>query len=78
MIDKQNVLPDALYSAEEVMEILGFTRVETIYEISDDELVPTRVGPRRGRKMFRGRDLIAYMDAGRPSGSPPLYEVEAA
>jgi hypothetical protein len=63
---KNEVLPNALYSAAEVAELLGFSRVKSVYEIPERELVPTRVGPRRGKKMYRGRDLLAYLDAGRP------------
>jgi hypothetical protein len=36
------------------------------YEIPEDQLVPTRVGTRRGKKLFRGRDILEYMNRGRP------------
>jgi hypothetical protein len=76
--EKAEILADALYSAAELAALFGFERVETIYEIPESELVPTRVGPRRGRKLFRGRDVMRYVDAGRPGGAPNLYEREAA
>lgn len=64
---KIEVLADALYDAAEVATILGFgSKTKAVYRIPEDELVPTRVGPRRGRKMYRGRDILSYMDAGRP------------
>jgi hypothetical protein len=75
MKEKREILPNALYKAREVAELLGFDRVDTIYAIPEDELVPTRVGPRRGRKMYRGHDVIRYLDRGRPRGAPKLADV---
>ena len=54
-----------LFSAAEAADALGFRRKNTVYEIPECDLPRTRVGPRRGRTMFRGEDLIAYMAAGR-------------
>lgn len=54
-----------LYSAAEAAQVLGFRRRNTIYEIPERDLPRTRVGPRRGRTMFRGEDLLAYLTAGR-------------
>lgn len=63
---KVRIVPDALYSVEEVAHILGFdSRPGTVYEIPERELVPTWVGPRRGTKRFLGRDIIAYVSAGK-------------
>lgn len=76
MTEKIEVLPDALYKPIEAAEILGFSnRPKTIYDIPESELVPTWTGPRRGRKMFRGRDILRYMDNGRPRGAPALEGV---
>lgn len=69
---KREILRSAMYSAEEVAEILGLTRTKTVYSIPEDELVPTRVGPRRGRKMYLGADILAYLSRGRPPGAPKL------
>lgn len=65
MSDKREILPDALYSVDEVAEFLGTRRRMTVYQIPEAELIPTWVGPRRGRKMYRGRDVLRYLDAGR-------------
>jgi hypothetical protein len=62
---KREILENALYSVDEVAEILGTRRRMTVYQIPESELVPTWVGPRRGRKMYRGRDILRYMDQGR-------------
>lgn len=76
MSEKHEVLPDALYNVREVAAILDCeSRPNTVYDIPESELVPTWVGPRRGRKMFRGRDLLRYLDAGRPESAPALYEM---
>lgn len=66
------ILPNAMYTAGDVAELLGLSRVDSIYQIPEDELVPTRVGPRRGRKMYRGLDVLAYLDRGRPRSAPRL------
>lgn len=76
---KLEVLPDAMYSVRDVAEILDFeSRPGTIYDIPEAELVPTWVGPRRGKKMFRGRDILRYIDAGRPRTAPKLYDPTAS
>jgi hypothetical protein len=60
------IVPDALYEAKEAATILGLAkRPKTIYSIPEAQLVPTWVGPSRGKKMFRGADLLAYMERGR-------------
>lgn len=57
---------DKLYTARETATFLGFgRRVKTVYTIPERELVPTRTGPRRGRKMYRGEDILAYAERGR-------------
>jgi hypothetical protein len=64
-VSKREILPGALYSAAEVAALLGLGHANRVYEIPESELIPTRVGARRGRKMFRGVDVLAYLDAGR-------------
>jgi hypothetical protein len=64
--EKVEVLPGALYDVRETAAILKCKRVNSVYEIPEDELVPTWVGPRRGKKTFRGSDIIAYMNGNRP------------
>jgi hypothetical protein len=64
-MSKREILPQALYSAAEVAALLGLGHANRVYEIPEAELVPTRVGARRGRKMFRGVDVLAYLSAGR-------------
>jgi hypothetical protein len=59
------IVPDALYEARKVAQILGLPRVKSVYNIPERELVPTWVGPRRGKKMFRGADVLAYLERGR-------------
>ena len=54
-----------LFTAAEAADVLGFRRRNTVYEIPERDLPRTRVGPRRGRTMFRGEDLLAYIIAGR-------------
>ena len=54
-----------LFTAAEAAQALGFRRRNTVYEIPECDLPRTRVGPRRGRTMFRGEDLLAYITAGR-------------
>lgn len=75
---KAEILPGALYSVRETADILGFSRrPATVYDIPESELVPTWVGPRRGRKMFRGRDINAYLDSGR-QGTRPARHLDLA
>ena len=62
--------PDALYDPLETARILGFRgkpegAKNRIYEIPAKELPRTWVGPNGGKAMFRGRDILAYMDARR-------------
>lgn len=72
MSEKREILPNAMYKPAEVAELLGLEREKTVREIPETELGPTRVGPRRGRKMYRGADVIRYLDRGRPQGAPKL------
>lgn len=71
---KTEVLPDALYTPEETAAILGFrgkskkSRTNAVYAIPAAELPRTPTGPRGGNVMFRGRDLLEYMDARRRTG----------
>jgi hypothetical protein len=76
--EKQEILSHALYDAKELAEMFGFDRVESIYEIPEDELIPTRVGARRGRKKFLGLDVLRYLAAGRPRNAPALEERRVA
>lgn len=71
-MQKKEILPNALYEAHEVAKLIGLRRTKSVHEIPEDELVPTRVGPRRGRKMYRGADVLAYLERGRPRGAPKL------
>lgn len=59
------IAPDRLYDANEVQQILGFKRKKSVYEVPECQLPATWVGPRRGKKMYRGRDLLAYLERGR-------------
>jgi hypothetical protein len=59
------VVAERLYDAAEVAAILGLRRKKSVYEIPERHLVPTWVGPRRGKKMFRGRDVMKYIEHGR-------------
>lgn len=61
------IIPERLYDASEVQEILGLKRKKTVYEIPERHLPPTWVGPRRGSKRYRGRDVLAYLERGRRS-----------
>lgn len=71
--DKMEVLPGALYSPMEVAAILGFKRrPKSVYDIPETELVPSWVGPRRGKKMYKGSDVLAYIDAGRPQAKSKI------
>jgi hypothetical protein len=70
MTEKIEVLPGALYDVQETAQILGFAkRPKSIYDIPDSELIPTWVGARRGKKMFRGSDILQYMERGRSGSS---------
>ena len=60
--------PDKLYSAREVAEILGYrsssdkANTNRIYEISDEELPRVPVGPRGGKRMIWGRDILDFIE----------------
>lgn len=71
-MEKKEILPGAVYEAPEVAELLGLKRVDSVYAIPEDELVPTRVGPRRGKKVFMGSDVIEYLQRGRSKRAPRL------
>jgi hypothetical protein len=71
-MEKREILPGAVYDAPEVAELLGLQRVKTIYEIPETELAASWVGPRRGKKVYRGADVIAYLDRTRSPGAPKL------
>jgi len=51
--------PERLYDASQIAEYFGIHR-DTLYKIPDRLLPRTRVGPRRGRTKFKGRDVLAY------------------
>jgi hypothetical protein len=51
--------PERLYTAQAIGEYLGLSR-DSVYQIPDRHLPRTRVGPKRGRVMFKGRDVLAY------------------
>ena len=65
---KIEVLPDALYTPVETAEILGFrgtnpkSRTNAVYNIPAGQLPRTPTGPRGGNVMFRGRDILAFLD----------------
>lgn len=59
--------PDGLYTPLEVADMLRFTgseksRTNRVYAIPREELPRIRVGPRGGKAMFQGRDILAYLD----------------
>lgn len=68
MDDKLRVEPDALYSPAEVADILGVratrprARLNAVYAIPAGELPRTPTGPRGGNVMFRGRDILSFLD----------------
>ncbi|MBW3627734.1 MAG: hypothetical protein KY464_00425 [Gemmatimonadetes bacterium] len=65
MNDTRAIVPEQLYSAAETQVLLGLRRRKSVYEIPPKALVPTWVGPRRGKKMFRGQDILSYLERGR-------------
>jgi hypothetical protein len=56
-----DINPNELYSPLEVAEMLGIHR-DSVYAIPETDLKPTWVGPKRGRKKFRGSAITAYLD----------------
>lgn len=65
--------PDKLYTVAEVAAILRTDRPASVHEIPETELTPTRVGAKGGKKLYRGRDILRYLDARR---AIPLKEEE--
>lgn len=67
------IMPDALYSPAEVAWILGFrgksvsSRLNRVYEIPGEQLPRVPVGPRGGKLMYLGRDILAYIESRRTS-----------
>jgi hypothetical protein len=59
------IVAERLYDVGEVQALLGLRRRKSVYEIPERSLVPTWVGPRRGKKMFRGQDVLSYLERGR-------------
>lgn len=63
---EDRIHPDALYAAKAVAVLLAPTggkplHVDTVYRIPERHLPKTRVGPRRGRTLYRGRDILRYL-----------------
>lgn len=52
--------PDRFYSVPEVAETLRL-RPKTVYSIPSRVLPRHRVGPKGGRIVFRGRDVLEYL-----------------
>lgn len=70
MREKIEIMPDALYSPEELADILGFrggpkSRTNSVYAIPASELARTPTGPKGGRVMFRGRDILDFINSRR-------------
>lgn len=67
----QEILPDALYSPEEAAFLLGYrsanakSNTNRVHEIDYSELARVPVGPRGGKVMFLGRDIIAFIESRR-------------
>lgn len=66
MSEKHEILPGALYDADEVGQLLGFGggrkgRMNRVYEISHEELIRTPVGPRGGKVMYLGSNILKYI-----------------
>ena len=64
------ILADALYTTREVAWMLGYrgkdkSNTNRVAQISPIELVRTRTGPRGGKVMFLGRDILAYIESRR-------------
>ena len=69
------LMPDALYTPEEVAGYLRIERVKSVREIPEADLPRSRVGPGRRLIRFRGRDVLEYVDA---AASRPRRKVRVA
>ena len=52
--------PDRLYSTAEAATLLRL-HPDTVYRIPAGSLRRTKIGPRRGRTVILGSDLLAYL-----------------
>lgn len=65
------IQPDALYSPDEAAWILGYrgtsrkANTNRVHEIPYEELARVPVGPRGGKTMFLGRDLLGFIESRR-------------
>lgn len=62
----KQIHPEALYTAKDVAALLAPEggkplHVDTVYRIPEALLKKTRVGPRRGRTLYFGRHVLAYL-----------------
>lgn len=70
------VNPDVLYTPDEAAYLLGFrsekrkTNQNRLSEIDYSELPRVRVGPRGGKVMFLGRDVLAFIESRRATRKP--------
>jgi hypothetical protein len=63
-LTKQEIIPEARYTPAEAAALLGFgSRPKTIHEIPDNELPRYRIGPRKGKVLFQGIDLLQYLES---------------
>lgn len=56
--------PETLYTAPDAAPLIGIQCVNTLYTMARRPHGPmaTRTGPKHGITLFRGRDLIAYLE----------------
>lgn len=63
--DDRAIVPDRLYTPDEVARIFGFgtpdaPRTKSVYEIPEAELPKLRIGAARGAVRYLGADLLSY------------------
>jgi hypothetical protein len=71
--DPPTLHPTRLYDVDEVRVILNPRHPlhpDTVYRIPEKMLPKTKVGPRRGRTMWKGLDLMRYL--GMETGSTTM------
>lgn len=72
MIDESGLDPMKVYSPQEVAELLGTNRIESVYAIPENELPRVkRIGTRIG---YLGINLLCYMHNMPPVDMPAVIE----